>query len=237
MFFQIVQDRAFSEGAFKPYEKSDKYTHTWNYSKILKEHNVDFAKIWSGGKTLDLCCPYGLEKEWLRNKKKIKGFVKSCNLVGIDTSKLSYFELIPERFLKKFLQNKNQICEHVFSSQEKPLNYDFMLSLHRFLADIKSQTLNLDLDFIKHKAGNLYMLNLWKKLREIKPIIAYNPYGTITGRLSIESGSFPILNISREARDCILPNNDCFIELDFNAAEIRTMLHLMGESQPEKDLD
>jgi DNA polymerase I-like protein with 3'-5' exonuclease and polymerase domains len=80
------------------------------------------------------------------------------------------------------------------------------------------------------------MRNLWKKLQKNVPKIAYNPYGTITGRLGVQSGSFPILNVSREARRAILPNNDCFVELDFNAAELRVLLALNGKDQPENDI-
>jgi hypothetical protein len=48
--------------------------------------------------------------------------------------------------------------------------------------------------------------------------------------------SFPILNLKRELKKHVRPNNDVFLELDFNAAEVRTMLALQEHEQPEEDI-
>tara|TARA_Y100001973_G_C5207802_1_gene342918 strand:+ start:4178 stop:5356 length:1179 start_codon:yes stop_codon:yes gene_type:complete len=236
MLFQVIQNHLFADGDLKLYQPSEKLTHTWSYSKILKDINPECAKIWAEGKGLDSCCPYSLEAEWKKNKNKIKAFLKSFKKVGLDTSNIDYVDFIPEKFIKRYLQNINQISGHVFSSCERPENYDFMFDLICMIEDIKSQNLKINRDFLKSRVSNIYMRNLWKKLQKIEPRIAYNPYGTVTGRLSIQSGSFPILNIAREARGAILPHNDCFVELDFNAAELRTLLALCGNEQPEEDI-
>ena len=54
--------------------------------------------------------------------------------------------------------------------------------------------------------------------------------------MGLHSGSFPILNLKKEIRDCIIPQNDLFVELDFNGAELRTLLHLSGHPQPQEDI-
>ena len=58
----------------------------------------------------------------------------------------------------------------------------------------------------------------------------------MTGRLTTKPGSFPILNLKKEIADCVVPANDVFVQLDFNGAEIRTLISLAGKEQPEEDI-
>ena len=44
------------------------------------------------------------------------------------------------------------------------------------------------------------------------------------------------MNLKTEHRKIILPKNDLFIELDFNAAEIRTLFSLANMEQPTTDI-
>ena len=42
--------------------------------------------------------------------------------------------------------------------------------------------------------------------------------------------------MSNEFRAAIQPQNDYFLELDFNGAEVRTLLGLLGKDQPQGDV-
>ena len=44
------------------------------------------------------------------------------------------------------------------------------------------------------------------------------------------------MNINKEYRSIVKPKNDYFLELDFNAAEVRTLLALAGAKQPRMDI-
>ena len=45
-----------------------------------------------------------------------------------------------------------------------------------------------------------------------------------------------MLTLNKDLRSVIEPNNDCLLELDYNAAEIRVLLHLLGQKQPHGDI-
>ena len=236
MFFQVLQDRLFLNGALKTFEFSNLLTHTWDYKRIIGQNYVECARIWAKGKSLDECCPEFLKNDWETNQSRVKAFLKSFMAVGLSPSNVNLVETVPQKFLNKYLSNINQISEHVFKTEEKPENYDFMLELHQMLSEISDQVLKIDHNFLKTKIADPYYKRLYKKLSLNVPRIAYNPYGTITGRLGVQSGSFPILNLAREARRMLVPNNHCFVELDFNAAELRVLLALSDKEQPDIDI-
>lgn len=54
--------------------------------------------------------------------------------------------------------------------------------------------------------------------------------------MTTNENSFPILQLKKEYRKIIEPNGDFFLELDYNAAEIRTFLALSGLEQPSNDI-
>ena len=236
MLFQIIEDHIYIDGQLRPYEYVEDMSRTWSYNSLLGLKNVECAQIWAKGKNLDECCPEDFKNDWTKNKNKIKAFIKSYKHVGMPLNKMNLIEIVPEKFIKKLLSSKNIITEHVFSNFDKPRNHDFMYDVFSLIGDISKRTLKLDFEYLKFMSYKPYVKNLLNRMDKKAPRIVYKPYGTVTGRLSIQSGSFPILNLAREARKAILPKNDCFLELDFNSAELRVFLALNDKEQPENDI-
>ena len=46
----------------------------------------------------------------------------------------------------------------------------------------------------------------------------------------------PVLTLKKEQRGLLKPQNDAFVELDLNAAEVRTLMALSGKEQPQGDI-
>tara|TARA_R110000751_G_scaffold15216_4_gene49097 strand:- start:468 stop:1394 length:927 start_codon:yes stop_codon:yes gene_type:complete len=147
-----------------------------------------------------------------------------------------FFDLVPQRFLLEYCEVKNKITDHIVKTYKKPANYNFMRSLAEFTYDIRQNSVNLDYSAIARNSHQLKTRNFIKKSKYIKPYINYNMYGTKTGRMTTRKGYFPILTLDGEYRSILKPKNNYFVELDYNAAELRVLLGLSGNSQPQEDI-
>ena len=102
--------------------------------------------------------------------------------------------------------------------------------------DINQQKLNIDIDEFKPHLAE-YKARQWrKKVERLEPYIRYDIFGTKTGRLTTKKYSFPILTFPKTYRSIIKPNNDLFVELDYNGAELRTLMALSDKKQPQMDI-
>jgi len=147
-----------------------------------------------------------------------------------------FFDLVPERYLVDLCEIKNKITQYVFDNYEKPENYRHILEITKMIHEISHQRLNLNPDSLKSKRANLQARNFLKKIRKNQPYCRYIVNGTKTGRLTTMPNSFPILTMKKEFRSILEPQNDWFVELDFNAAELRVLLSLAGKEQPDIDI-
>ncbi len=240
MLFQTLDDKKECVGIYCDGELSFdnelpvNLEKTWSYSAFLKEVDVEYAKLYCGGKTLDNVCPEYLRDRWEVVSNKLKAFIKSFNTSRVSLNESCFFDLVPKKFLLEFCYTKDLICQHVFENYEKPHNYDYLLELTRVIEEIRYSRLkinkkNLSLYRGKHR-------KFIQKLNSIEPYCKFNIWGTKTGRLTTIPKSFPILTMDKEFRSVIEPKNDYFVELDFNAAELRTLLSLQGREQPAGDM-
>jgi len=211
------------------------FTATWNYAPYLSE-DVDFVSLYASGRKLKEVCPPELDEEYRRTARKLKSYLRSFNLAKIDLSDSCFFDLVPRRFLLEYYSVRNKITEHVLQTHTRPKNYDFLLEMTKIAYDVKSAKLNLDYSQFAKFPNNHKTKAFYKKLLKTNPYIIYNIFGTVTGRLTVNKESFPILTFPKNYRSILKPNNDRFVEFDFNAAELRTLLSLSGVEQPTEDI-
>lgn len=242
MIFQTLDEKnecvaVFSDNQLIWNEIPENLTKTWKYSQFLKDkQDIQYAQIYCGGKPLDEVCPEHMKGKWTEVFGKLRAYHRSFFEAKINMSENCFYELVPQKFLIEFCKAKNEITEHVLKNCKKPENYDFLVEATKMLADIRYQRLNIDITPLKRKAHNLRVRDFIKKLKTIQPYVKYNLFGSVTGRLTVEKGSFPLLNLDKNYRSILKPNNDWFVELDYNAAELRTLLALSGKDQPKEDI-
>ena len=242
MTFQTLDDKRDCKGVFYNgdfyFDKLPRNLDlTWSWSSHLEDYNVDFAELWVSGKSIGEVTPDHLRDRYNFAERRLQAHVKAIVQSQINLDDNCIYDLVPRHVLRQFYHVKNEITEWVVANNPKPKNYSFLVETQATINEISQQELQIDWDnhnllFLQDpKAKSLY-----KRFANKKSNVIYNLFGTITGRLTTRPESFPIMNLKTEHRKIVMPQNDLFIELDFNAAEIRTLLALAGIDQPQDDI-
>jgi len=209
---------------------------TWKYSPCLSDREVVYASLYAQGRSIDEVCPLSLKQEWDSRKQKLSAFHKSFKKAKIDLNQTCFYDLVPQQFLLELCETKTKIIDHVIETFEKPKNYDLLLETEKVIEQISNQKLNIDLSLLLQEVHKNRTRTILQRLNKASLYIKYNLFGSKTGRLTTRTGTFPILNLDKNYKSIIKPVNDLFIELDFNAAEVRVLLGLSGEQQPQEDI-
>ena len=218
-------------------EINNKTIETWSYDpRLPSEGDLRCASLYMPGSSLEDLCPEELKSRWGKNIKKIEAFCQAFKASMVDMNDHCLFDLIPLKHTLEYFSLKEQITDFVLKKYEKPANYDFMLGVSKYVKGVKSRSLNLDLSQLNKSLHETRARVLRKILEKKVPYIMYKIDGTKTGRLTTEKRSFPIMTLDKGYRSVVKPNNDVFLELDYNAAELRVLLALSGVEQPEQDL-
>ena len=241
MLFQALDDKkecvgVFAEGELHFDELPQNLTHTWDFSSSIDREGIQFAKIYANGKELSEVCPEHLQEDFQRVHKKMIAFYKSFHLSGVSLQEHCFFDLVPQRHLLEYCSVKNEITDWVFQNYQKPPNHDFLVKATRMVKSIAQQHFSVDKSALNRYAAEERVRHFRQRLGNNLQRVSYNPFGTITGRLTASKASFPILTLDKKFRNVVKPKNDWLVELDFNAAELRTLLGLSGTPQPEEDL-
>ena len=242
MIFHVIDDKKecrgyFADGRLRIRDLPDNLTATWDWSELIQDRDVILARIIAEGKTLHQACPEHLKERLEIREKKIKAHLKSFISANVKLSDVCFYDLIPEKDVQHYYSLVNEITEWVIENNSKPQNYRLMHNINIMCKEIAKQEIRVDKARWKwHAERDQKAMYLSKRFWDTSLKVDYNPWGTVTGRLGLNQGSFPILNLKREIRDIIKPKWDVFVELDFNGAELRTLLSLSGHNQPQEDI-
>ena len=206
----------FHEGEFilEPQEHliSD-YRLAWKHSPMLDDEN--FRYLFLSLKEEDLS-PYSRDPDlFSAYRLKMQAHQKAAITAKVSLEDECFFDLLPKHQLRKWFQIRQQALESLHESTKKEDDYEILHKAHVLATNIGRQDI--------HFSG--------KKGRVI-----YNIFGSATGRLTTKRGSVPVLTLKKEQRQLLKPQNDAFVELDLNAAEIRMLMALSGREQPHGDI-
>ncbi len=245
MYFQALDDKKQCVGIYydgrlvfdeKEFPESFANMKTWRYSGFLDDNTIEYGWFMTQGKTLKESCPEHLIADLIKFEKKLNAYKKAFELAKVNFREHCFFDLVPHDFLVSFLELKNQVTQSVFEACEKPPVYDHLVAVEKLLYKIRYQSLNINNQNARALFTSSHTRNAAQKLIAGPMYIDYNIFGTRTGRLSTYPGSFPILTMPKDLRALVKPHNDWFISLDYNGAEARTVLGLLGKKQPAGDV-
>jgi DNA polymerase I-like protein with 3'-5' exonuclease and polymerase domains len=124
----------------------------------------------------------------------------------------------------------------VFENFSKPANYSFLKEVNLLLTKISGQKLIIDRSKLNQRFMKKTDFVAVQKFLNSSDKISYNIFKSKTGRLSTQKNSFPILAFDKRFRQILKPHNHWFLELDFNANELRVLQALNGVEQPKEDI-
>tara|TARA_R100000008_G_scaffold86838_1_gene81972 strand:- start:928 stop:2112 length:1185 start_codon:yes stop_codon:yes gene_type:complete len=241
LLFQAIDDKTncvgiYADGKLHFDNLPTNLTKTWKYAGYLDGHEIEYANLYCGGHKLEEVCPEDLKDAWGAAKRRFEAYLKSFNIAKISLNEHCVYDLIPHSFLEEFFEIRNNITEHVLETLDRPKNYDFLNDLSRVVYEIRHQELKIDFSNIRKLLVSTRTRSYAQNLKKHDRYCRLNMFGTITGRFTTEPGSFPLLTMPKELRAIIQPHNEWFLALDYNGAEIRTLLSLLGEEQPDYDI-
>jgi len=241
LIFQAIDDKkecigVYAEGRLHYEDFPQPLTGTWKYTGSIEGDAVDYAMLWSNGCSLKEACPANLQEALHSVTNRMKAYRRSFELGKINIREHCIFDLIPEDFLMEYCDVKNQISAHVFETYKPPAHYEHLVATSKLLHKIKYQELNLTNENCKELYYSSRARQKANELIKNYRYIDYNLFGTVTGRLTTYPASFPVLTLKKEFRKLLKPQHKWFLSLDYNAAEVRTLLALSGHEQPQEDL-
>ncbi len=203
-----------SEFVFDPSEKVlKKYNLCWKHSPMLEDTHYRYLFISARSDDLSKFSPD--EESYREQENLLLAHHRASLTAKVDLTGECFFNLLPEHQLLKWFEIRSDSLHKLHSLAPPPGDYDILHKAHVFATEVANQEI-----IYNNRKGK----------------VLYDIFGSATGRLTTKRGSVPILTLKKEQRVGITPQNDVFIELDLNAAELRTLFALSGQDQPSEDI-
>ena len=241
MLFQALDDKKECVGVYAHGElffenlPAD-LSRTWDYSASIEKPDIQFAKIYANGLDLSEVCPEHLKNDYDKISRKMKSFYKSFVAAKVSLQEHCFYDLVPKRHLLEFFSVKSEICDWVFDNYDKPKNHDFLVKIMKMTSHIAHQSFSVDTTELNRFLAEERVRSFRKRVLHDRHRVVYDVFGTVTGRLTVTKNSFPILTLDKKFRNIVKPSKDWLVEIDYNAAELRTLMGLSGTEQPMQDL-
>lgn len=191
----------------------DQYNLAWKHSPLLEDENFKYLYIFLKDRHLsDYSCDPDL---FVKYENKMVAHKKAALSAKVSLEEECFFDLLPRHQLKKWFALRDMALINLYKTVNQPSDYEILHKIHVLTKNISQQDISFGT-----KTGR----------------VLYNIFGSATGRLTTQKLSVPVLTLNKKQRELLKPQNDAFVELDLNAAEVRTLMALSGHEQPAGDI-
>jgi hypothetical protein len=185
----------------------------WKHSRALEDYDYEYLFLRLRDDDLS---SYSPDPElFFVYRDKMLAHQKAALSAKVSLEEECFFDLLPEHQMSKWFSIRQEALEALYKNTDKREDYEILRKIHVLTTMISQQ----DIQFGTKKGK-----------------VNYDIFGSATGRLTTKRGSVPVLTLKKGQRDLLVPENDAFVELDVNAAEVRMLMALSGQQQPQGDI-
>jgi len=244
MIFSMLEDKGrcigvFQKGGLSFGDGTPEAGVTWAYNRHLRGNtDIQYAKIVAPHPSIASCVPSDMAAELERLATIYRAHLQSLFSAHVDLIEQCTYDYIPEWFLVDYYRIRNEAIEYIWEAHGGNLDEDFhghMVRTWELASDIQQRALTFDAPLLRRLAydGSKVCKDV---LNGRRGKVKYDLFRTATGRFATNEWSFPVHNLKKNVRNVLLPRNDQFLELDFNAADVRALLALSDGVQPDIDI-
>jgi len=209
---------------------------TWKpYSVLNSRQDIEYAWILVSGADLDEHVPENLQKDWTSVTDLLRLHLNTLKVARVPLNDVCLYEVLPTDIYLRYFDVLNAITESIFDSNCKPQNHDFLVRIQVLLSEIEERKVKLSTKGVDFTSKEISL----KKIQDIcakTNIVKYNLFGTRTGRLTNTDVGLPVLTMAKRYRGLLHPTNNWYVEFDQNGADLRALVGLLKQEQPEEDI-